>query len=93
MKTLLTAVIALGLSGAAIAQNEVPEDTIPGYAVTVMPATSHQMAAFEVDSRNEPLEYSVPGYGVTASTGRVYSQTEVGSAEEDFLSELFDGNQ
>lgn len=92
MKTLLTAVIALGISGAALAQNEVPEDTIPGYTVTVMPASSQQQAAFEVDSSNEPMAYSVPGYGVTASSGRVYSQTEIGSAEEDFLS-LVEGNE
>ncbi len=93
MKTLLTAIIAVGISGAALAQNEVPEDTIPGYTVQLMPASAQRAAVVDSDNRSEPLAFTQPGFGVTASTGRVYSETEIGGATFDYLGFAFEGNQ
>ncbi len=92
MKTLLTAAIVLTLSSAAMAQSEVPEDTVPGYSTIVQPASGQQLA-INTESRDEPLQYSVPGYGVTSTTGRVYSQTAIGSSGYDYLGMEFEGNQ
>jgi hypothetical protein len=92
MKTLLTAAIVLTLSGAAVAQSEVPEDTIPGYSTMVQPASGQQLA-INTENRSEPLEYSVPGYGVTSTTGRIFSQTAIGSSGYDYLGYEFEGNQ
>ncbi len=93
MKTIITA-IALTLSSAAFAGAELPQDTIPGY--DVHPAAQvPQQANLNTDLRSEPLAYTVPGYGVTSTTtGRIYSQTEMGSADGyDYLGLTFEGNQ
>lgn len=92
MKTILTAAIALTFSAAALAQSEVPEDTIPGYTTIVQPASGQQLAV-NIGNRSESLEYSVPGYGVTYTSGRVFSQTAIGSSGYDLLGYEFAGNQ
>lgn len=92
MKTILTAAIALTFSAAALAQSEVPEDTIPGYTTILQPASGQQIAV-NVDNRSEPLENTVPGYGVTYTKGRVFSQTAIGSSGYDLLGYEFSGNQ
>ncbi len=95
MKTLITA-IALTLSSTAFAATEQPQYTIPGYGVHPAPAQQSRQANLNItETRTEPLAYTVPGYGVTpTNTGRIYNQTEMGSADGyDYLGMSFDSNQ
>jgi len=97
MKMFLTAILIMGVSGAAFAQAEVPEDTIPGYGV-IPSQTAQKMTSVTSELRSEPLVYTVPGYGVetgmsqgVASGDRMGSQTEIGTFEIDYLEQSFPG--